>query len=714
MFRLLIVLAAVCATVGAQDQRAEFSVGYILPPENNFTPLASGGTLQYPSISVNRSVVATVVIANRGTARGAVNAINISGAAFILTGVPALPVVLDPGRELRVGVVFAPRQIGRSAGSLSLALTEGGFRAELAGTTAQPELVLAYLIPSEGNVIQVSSGATLAFPPTRVNTPVSAVVSAGNRGVGGGYIQEISLTGDRFRLTGLAPLPLFLEANTELRIGVTFDAKEIEVATGVLRIVVDDKTLVLNLEGRATGPRFSYQIGNNGSAAELRPAAIFGLPDTALGDTLNLTVQVKNTGNAEGQIAGISLVGDGFQLSNVPFFPHTMLPDSALAFQVVFTPRQPGAATGRLRIGQDAFDLQGQVTGSQLLYSYRSGGAAVPLRDARNVLWAPVELGQSSQVEMLVKNAGNSAATIASVLVVDSRSAFKLTTPPALPAVIEPGAELALPILFTPLTAGDHSARLFVDGDTFNLVAVAAPLPPLPRIDLRGPGRLQGPLEQRPVSITLAEPYPLPLTGVLTLGVNSGNFTVDPAVQFSTGGRSAAFQIPAGGTRASFQGLEEVYFQTGSVAANIVIQASFAARGINVTPDTAPAIEIAVAPAPPRVLDVQVEARSANSLAVIVTGLATTRSLTQLDLQFVSSPKYNVTVPRFSLDITPASSAWYRRRDSEAYGSLFTASIPFSLQTGETVNPEEIFQSISATLTNELGRSNTLSTPPRP
>jgi hypothetical protein len=93
--------------------------------------------------------------------------------------------------------------------------------------------------------------------------------------------------------------------------------------------------------------------------------------------------------------------------------------------------------------------------------------------------------------------------------------------------------------------------------------------------------------------------------------------------------------------------------------------------------------------------------------------MATTRSLEQLELQFVSSPKFNVPGGKFTLGIGPASGSWYRSRESEAYGSLFTASIPFTVQTGNSLNLEEVFESVSATLTNEKGRSNTLSVTPR-
>lgn len=690
----------------------EYGLGYVIAPDNNFAPLHSGGSLTFPNTSVNGAVTATVVIANRGSGTGAVTGVSVTGAAFRLTGLPALPALLDPGREIRVGVVFTPRQTGSLTGTLTVNFAERAFIVQLAGTTANPDFGLAYYFPSDGNVITVSSGATLVFPVTNVNATSNAVVSIGNRG-GGGYINSISITGENFQLSGLPPLPIFVEPDKELRVGVTFKPRDIAASAGVLKVVLDDRTLILNLNGSASGPRFSYEVIGNGSLEPFSVGARLSFPDTALRETSTLVIQVRNTGNAEGTITAMAISGDGFRLSNVPILPYTIQPNSAVSFRVTFTPTQPGPASGRLRVGADAFELEANAKGSRLMYSYLSGGAVVELTESRNILWGPVQVGQTSQVDVIVRNAGTTTATLTPILIVEARSAFRLAAAPELPAVIDPGGELTLSVLFSPLSVGDNAAHLRVGGETFNLIAAGTPPPALPAIELRGPEPVQEPLQQRPISLVLAEPYPLPLAGTLTLTVNSASFSVDPAVQFSTGGRSVAFTIPAYETQAQFPTGPEVYFQTGSVAGTINVRATLTTLGINITPEAAPSLDVVIPQSAPRVLDLHLSARSANSLEVVVTGMATTRSLEQLELQFVSSPRFNVPSGKFTLGIGSASGSWYRSRESEAYGSLFTASIPFTVQTGNSLNIEEVFESISATLTNEKGRSNTLSVTPR-
>ncbi|MEZ5402646.1 MAG: choice-of-anchor D domain-containing protein [Bryobacteraceae bacterium] len=711
---LLAVLVSAAGTLAQGQQVTDLAVGYLIPPENNFIALPHGGKLTFPAVGIGRSLTATVVIGNRGTGRASVNAIALAGEGFLLTGVPALPAALESGRELRIGVVFIPSKPVRATGSLTVTFGDSSFRAELEGSTAASEILLTYTLPSEGNVIPVSSGGSLVFPATRSGTTASATVGVGNRGLGGGTVTEISVSGERFRLTGLPSLPVFVDSGRELRFGVLFDARDLQTATGMLRIVVDQQTFVVNLEGPATGPRYAYEAFANGTASVVASGTKLSLPETALRETNTLTIEVRNTGNAEGSIPGISVVGDGFQLADLPFFPYVMLPEAAFSFQVIFSPRQPGKANGRLRIGADVFDLEATATGTQLTYSYRTSGVSTELRDSRTILWPPVELGLATRVDLLIRNTGNRAATVTAILIIDSRAAFKVASPVALPAVIEPGSERIVPIDFSPSTPGELSARLHIDGDTFSLIGVGAPLPPLPAVEVHGASPAQEALQQKPITVSLAETYPLPLTGTLTLSLSSDKFALDPAVQLSTGGRVVTFTIPANEKQARFPTGSEVYFQTGTVAGTLQFKTALAARGIDVTPASPPGMEVVVAPAVPRVLDVQMQALSANSLAVVVTGLSTTRSLRQVEVEFAASPKYNVPAGKFTLDISTTSDSWYRRRDSEAYGSLFTASIPFSVQANNGVNLEEVFQSVTATLSNEMGRSNSMTSPARP
>ena len=92
------------------------------------------------------------------------------------------------------------------------------------------------------------------------------------------------------------------------------------------------------------------------------------------------------------------------------------------------------------------------------------------------------------------------------------------------------------------------------------------------------------------MQVHLANPYPADITGTLNLdftpAVPNGD---DPAVQFSTGGRSVSFIFPANvnQTFAEFSD-PNVAVQTGTVAGLITLTLQFVVDGVDVTPIAAP------------------------------------------------------------------------------------------------------------------------------
>ena len=100
-------------------------------------------------------------------------------------------------------------------------------------------------------------------------------------------------------------------------------------------------------------------------------------------------------------------------------------------------------------------------------------------------------------------------------------------------------------------------------------------------------------------------------------------------------------------------------------------------------------------------------ARTSSGFTLLVTGYATGRSLTQMDFQLTPTAGENVSTGKISMNVDSTFSAWYQSTASQAFGSLFTASIPFTL-AGELKNVKELIetiQSVSVTLTNRQGVS---------
>ena len=92
-------------------------------------------------------------------------------------------------------------------------------------------------------------------------------------------------------------------------------------------------------------------------------------------------------------------------------------------------------------------------------------------------------------------------------------------------------------------------------------LSIQVALPDVSGLNITVPPNPQ-PAQQQTVRLAIDAPYPVDVTGTLTLtfAPNAANNADDPAIQFSTGGRTVPFTIPAGQTQAVFR-VPEVSFR---------------------------------------------------------------------------------------------------------------------------------------------------------
>ena len=224
------------------------------------------------------------------------------------------------------------------------------------------------------------------------------------------------------------------------------------------------------------------------------------------------------------------------------------------------------------------------------------------------------------------------------------------------------------------------------------------------------------PLSQPGVTLTLASGYPLALAGTLTLAV-SGNLDADPAVQFSSGGTSVPFVIPANTTSAIFAGQgPQIRFQVGTVASTITLTPTFTTQtgGIVLTPSNPATLQLTVASAAPVLLAAQVGTVTTAGFVLTLTGYSTTRSLSSAVIQFTAAQGFNFPTTQFTVNLSQVSTLWFSSTASKANGGEFSLAIPFSLQgatppVGQTLL--NAISSVSATVSNGTGASNSISTP---
>lgn len=697
--------------------------------QENVFIVPNGATLNMAATAVGKPVVLNITITYQGNTSALFSAPPglIGSTAFTFSSIGELPLTLQQNGSFTFNAVYTPTSSASAGAQVSLGYTEAGLipgspsiagniLLNLTGTT--PDLTLSYALASNANLTPITTGGTIPFGEVPVNTTSAATFLILNRGSGPGPVTSVTVTGDAFQLVSLPLLPSNLGGNSNLQFGIRYSPKKLGADTGTLEIKLgtDTVTATILLQGSGIGSTFSYELlPETGDRTAVQPNQNIPLPDTAVGTRLQYIVQVRNNGNAPGPVNIISVSGVSFALTDLPFLPFTLGPNEFLNFTLIFQPAQPGRLTGRLRIGNDVFDLTGNGIGSKLTYSYNNGSVATAIQSPGNVLFSPLPVGQSVTTRFEVKNEGTAAAVINSVGVSETRGVFRLQAAPALPASLEPGATLAFNLIFTPAVTGLSTAQLLVDTQLFTLSGFASAPPPLPGFQFSGASGTVAPFQQPAVRLTLLDPYPIPLQGILSLTIESDSFSADPAVQFSSGGRAVPFTIPANTTEAIFpNGAKEIRLQTGTVAGTITLTPAFATlSGLDLTPAASNnrTLKLTVARVAPGLVALQLISRTAESITLSVTGYTTTRSLRTAEVQFTGKADAKIAETRFTINLDTISAAWFRTSGSEPFGGQFSLTIPFTFRASTPVTQPIIdsLESVSLTVSNDIGTSNRVS-----
>jgi hypothetical protein len=259
-------------------------------------------------------------------------------------------------------------------------------------------------------------------------------------------------------------------------------------------------------------------------------------------------------------------------------------------------------------------------------------------------------------------------------------------------------------LLVTPNTTVQVSVAQ--SGTTSNAIAFTINFPAAPTLRLNPPTGT-GPAQQPTLDFGLNSPYPLPLSGTVTLTFAS-NATVpvdDPAIQFPSGGstpcttspcRTFTFSVPANTT--AFPALQ---ISTGTVAGTITLSVTLTAAGVNVTPSSGATASIVIAKSAPVILAGKVNLVHANGyLEVDITGFSTTRDMTQAVFQLNPAPGGSFTSSTITVPLSSLFTTWYQSAASATFGSQFTFTQPFTV-IGDTNQ----IQSVTVTLTNSAGTS---------
>ena len=230
--------------------------------------------------------------------------------------------------------------------------------------------------------------------------------------------------------------------------------------------------------------------------------------------------------------------------------------------------------------------------------------------------------------------------------------------------------------------------------------SIAVGLPSPPALTVTGGADVLEPLQQPAIAVSLGAPFPAPITGelLLTFEPDAALAADDPAIQFSTGGRRAAFIIPANTTAARFS-VPTIAFQTGTVAGTIRLTVTINSGDTDLTPPGGALRVMQVNRSEPKIRAATL-ARTASGFEVQITGLATGRELASANVKFQGPPGSSLETPELTVPLADLAARWYQDPAGAQFGSLFTLVLPF------TVNGDPAaIQSVTVTLVNQMGAS---------
>jgi hypothetical protein len=225
-------------------------------------------------------------------------------------------------------------------------------------------------------------------------------------------------------------------------------------------------------------------------------------------------------------------------------------------------------------------------------------------------------------------------------------------------------------------------------------------LPAPPSVTITGLGETVEPAQQPRINLTLGAPFPVTLTGTLTMTFTSDAAVPanDPAVVFANGRRTATFTVDAGSTLARFADGAGI-LQTGTVAGLIELSVRLEAGGQDLTPSPAPRQTARVNSAAPVLRTVRAR-RVTGGLEVEIIGFATSRELRQAVFRFTPIPGSALQTTELNVALESGARAWYESEASRQFGSQFTMTQQFNVQ-GDT----SAIASVTVTITNAQGTS---------
>jgi hypothetical protein len=680
--------------------------------------ISNGGNVNVVGSGIGQSTNVTLVVTYTGTGTATLSPPQLLGSsAFSLSASSGGAETIPSGQAASYVIVFTPSSGAQVQGSFSVSYSSGSgsgtLSLNLTGTS--PSFVLGYAIQPQGNAVSVSNGGTLTFPATVVGTTTTALLTIENTGSAPGILNSFSLTGAAaFQTQSLPLLPITIGTAQALQITLVYTPTAIESDSGTLQMSLAGSNINIALAGTGVASQLTFQFTEGTQTLPVKQNQV-SLPNTQVGTTATVSVVATNNGNVAATVNTISASGSGFQVVSAPPVPLTILPGASITLTLTFTPPQAGVFTAGLVVGSSTVTITAEGLGPSYQYSYTTGSTTSPVSANGNIFFATAQLGQSSSTTFTISNTGTAPGVISGIFIGEANSPFTITNLPETPLTLAVNQSVSFGITFTPTSVAAVSGTLHLDGTVFILNGAGGTPPAFPSYSFTAPTGALGPLQQPQIDLNIASPYPLAVNGTLTMTVIPDGFSADPSIQFSTGGKTVTFTIPANTTSAIFPtGGSSIELQTGSTAGTIVLTPTFTTTSnVPLTPAASQNLQLVVPESAPVLIGAEVTSQSAAGLTLAISGVSNSQTLTQLSFSFTTAAGYNVTGANVNVPVSSVASAWFESSAAQTFGGQFVATVPFTFtgpgsSSTSTANLTSAVTGVTITATNPQGTSTSL------
>lgn len=397
--------------------------------------------VNFGSVVVGNTVMQLVSMTNTGTASLTISASNVTGAGFSVTGL-TLPLTLAVGQTSSFTAQFAPGAAGVVNGNASFTSNASNSPTSLTlqGTGVAQVLTLS-LSPSTINYGNVTTGTQANQTVTMANTGNSNVT-----------VTAINVTGAGFSAVGLT-LPVTLTPGQSTTFTARFAPTVAGAANGTISLTSNaTNNPTVTLSGTGTVPA----IGT----LTLNPTNVnFG--SVIVGNTVNQSVTMTNTGTASLTITASNVTGAGFSVTGLTL-PLTLNVGQSSNFTAQFAPGAAGVVNGSVSLTSNASNSPTSVT--------LSGTGVAQIRtlsaNPTSLNFGNLIVGNSGSQAVTVTNTGNTSVTINSPATVTG-AGFS-TTGLTLPATLNPGQAINFNVVFQPAAAGAVNGNVTLNSNATN------------------------------------------------------------------------------------------------------------------------------------------------------------------------------------------------------------------------------------------------------